>query len=165
MLKSVEEVANELGVSKTAIYNKLKLKEYKDLVIKKQGRSMIDETLFNLIKENIKFKNIVDDENEEVNEDSDEIKDNNINSEERVEVISCLMEQLKEKDKQIHELHKLIENSQVLLREKQQSKEEQLMLEEHFKEVDSKLEALKDKMESKKNKKGKFSFFRRKNKD
>ena len=45
MLKSVEEVATELGVSKTAIYNKLKLDEYKDMVIKKQGRTMINEQL------------------------------------------------------------------------------------------------------------------------
>lgn len=48
MVRSIEEVAIQLGVSKTSIYNKLKLKIYKDIIVKKQGKSMFDEELFNL---------------------------------------------------------------------------------------------------------------------
>ena len=48
MVRSIEEVAIQLGVSKTSIYNKLKLKIYKDIIVKKQGKSMVDEELFNL---------------------------------------------------------------------------------------------------------------------
>ena len=154
MLKSVEEVATELGVSKTAIYNKLKLDEYKDMVIKKQGRSMINEQLFNFIKENLKFKNVVDEDKKEDKKDETIVKLNDV-------AVNCLVEQLKEKDKQIQELHRLIENSQILLKQEQKNCESQMQLEEHFKEVDKKLEALKDKMEHKREKK-RFSFFKRK---
>lgn len=143
MLKSVEEVATELGVSKTAIYNKLKLDEYKDMVIKKQGRSMINEQLFNFIKENLKFKNVVDEDNKEIPViDEDKKKDKKEDKKDEAIVklndvaVNCLVDQLKEKDKQIQELHRLIENSQILLKQEQKNCESQMQLEEHFKEVD-----------------------------
>ena len=135
MLKSVEEVATELGVSKTAIYNKLKLDEYKDMVIKKQGRSMINEQLFNFIKENLKFKNVVDEDNKEIPVIDEDKKDEAIVKLNDV-AVNCLVDQLKEKDKQIQELHRLIENSQILLKQEQKNCESQMKLEEHFKEVD-----------------------------
>ena len=56
MLRSIEEVAIQLGVSKTSIYNKLKLKECKSRVVKKQGKSMVDDELFNLIQDGLKLK-------------------------------------------------------------------------------------------------------------
>ena len=107
MLKSVEEVATELGVSKTAIYNKLKLDEYKDMVIKKQGRSMINEQLFNFIKENLKFKNVVDEDNKEIpviDEDKKEDKKDEAIVKLNDVAVNCLVDQLKEKDKQIQEM-------------------------------------------------------------
>ena len=67
-----------------------------------------------------------------------------------------LKKQLDEKDKQISELHKLIENSQILLKEEQKKSEQQLYLAEHFEEVDNKLQDLKEKMEQKRNEKIKF---------
>ena len=70
VLRTVEEVAIQLDVSKTTIYNKLKLNEYKELIIKKQGKSMVDDDLFNLIKDSLKVKNIV--ENEEIENDIDQ---------------------------------------------------------------------------------------------
>jgi len=164
MLKSVEEVATELGVSKTAIYNKLKLDEYKDMVIKKQGRSMINEQLFKFIKENLKFKNVVDEENKEIpviDEDKKEDKKDETIVKLNDVAVNCLVEQLKEKDKQIQELHRLIENSQILLKQEQKNCESQMQLEKHFKEVDKKLETLKAKMEDRREKK-RFSFFKRK---
>ena len=42
MLRTVEETAIQLGVSKTTIYNKLKMKEYKSKLVKKQGKSMVN---------------------------------------------------------------------------------------------------------------------------
>ena len=163
MLKSVEEVATELGVSKTAIYNKLKLDEYKDMVIKKQGRSMINEQLFNFIKENLKFKNVVDEDNKEIpviDEDKKEDKKDETIVKLNDVAVNCLVDQLKEKDKQIQELHRLIENSQILLKEEQKKKKQQLYLAEHFEEVDNKLQDLREKMEQKRNKKkGLFEIF------
>ncbi|MBD7916467.1 hypothetical protein H9660_15085 [Clostridium sp. Sa3CUN1] len=158
MLRTVEETAIELGVSKTTIYNKLKLKQYKCKIVKKQGKSMVDDSLFNLIKESLKVKNIV--ENEEIDSDvNEEISIDreglfNLNQ----ELIENLLDQLKEKDKQIAELHKLIENSQVLLKEEQKKSEQQLYLAEHFEEVDNKLQDLREKMEQRKN--DKKSFFK-----
>ena len=71
-----------------------------------------------------------------------------------------LKKQLDEKDKQISELHKLIENSQILLKEEQKKSEQQLYLAEHFEEVDNKLQDLREKMEQKRNEKIKlFKIF------
>ena len=146
MLRTVEDVAIQLEVSKTTIYNKLKLNEYKNLIIKKQGKSMIDDTLLNLIKDSLKLKIKVEndgfknDSNEEISMDEDNLL--NLNK----ELISNLLAQLKEKDKQIAELHKLIENSQILLKEEQKKSESQLYLAEHFEEVDQKLQDLREKM-------------------
>lgn len=160
MLRTVEETAIQLGVSKTTIYNKLKLKEYKCKIVKKQGKSMVDDSLFNLIQESLKVKSII--ENEEIdNEANEEISIDreslfNLNQ----EFIDNLFEQLKEKDKQIAELHKLIENSQILLKEEQKKSEQQLYLAEHFEEVDNKLQDLREKMEQKRNeKKSLFKIF------
>ena len=151
MLRTVEETAIQLGVSKTTIYNKLKMKEYKSKLVKKQGKSMVDDSLFNLIQEGLKVQNEV--ENKEI--------ENDVNAETSIdedgllnlnkELIDNLLEQLKEKDKQISELHKLIENSQILLKEEQKKSEQQLYLAEHFEEVDNKLQDLKEKMEQKRN--------------
>lgn len=159
MLRTVEETAIQLGVSKTTIYNKLKLKEYKYRIVKKQGKSMVDDGLFNLIQESLKVQNEV--ENKE--------NENCVNAEISIdeeglfklnkELIDNLLNQLKEKDKQIAELHKLIENSQILLKEEQKKLDKQLYLEEHFEEVDNKLQDLREKMEQRKNEKKNFLRF------
>lgn len=162
MLRSVEEAAIELGVSKTAIYNKLKLKKYKELVVKKQGISMIDEELLKLIKDNLRCKTIVKDkQSNEIGNDEvvvDEVDSINFSK----ELIESLLEQLKEKDKQISELHKLVENSQVLLKEEKKYNQSQLFLEEHFKEIDIKLQnIMQEKREMQESqKKGIFNFFK-----
>ena len=97
---------------------------------------------------------MIDEDKKEDKKDETIVKLNDV-------AVNCLVEQLKEKDKQIQELHRLIENSQILLKQEQKNCESQMQLEEHFKEVDKKLEALKDKMEHKREKK-RFSFFKRK---
>lgn len=169
MLKSVDEVSSELGVSKTAIYNKLKLKMYKDRLVKKQGKIMIDEGLFNLIQDSLKVKS------DGLNEKNSEAEkpyiamdlESSFNLNE--EFIRDLQNQIKEKDKQIAQLHdllaksqSLIENSQVLLKQEQdKEKNKTLQLEQHFAEVDEKLMDLREKMETKKQtKKNFFSFFK-----
>lgn len=152
MLYSVEEIASKLNVSKVTIYNKLKLNQFKDKVLIKQGKSMIDDTLLNLLKQSIKLNTtFTDDDNSKSNAEegnpqyvtfNDDIV--NINK----ELIKALLEQLKEKDLQIHELHKLIENNQVLLKEKPQ--QDLLQLEEHFTELDSKLVDIRQQMQERK---------------
>ncbi len=168
MLRSIEEVSIQLGVSKTSIYNKLKLKIYKDKVVKKQGKSMVDEELFNLIKDSFKVENKVENEKkensveQEIAMDRDDIF--NLNHRFNIELI----EQLKEKDKQIERLQKLLENSQkliennqVLLKQQQDKEINSKLLEEHFKEIDYKLVDLKDKMEKRKDDRNIFNIFKR----
>ncbi|MDT9334689.1 DUF536 domain-containing protein [Clostridium perfringens] len=167
MLRGVDEVAKELKVSKTAIYNKLKLKEFRRKVVKKQGKSMIDEELFNLIKDSLKVKNEVKNEVEYkgyIEESKDEVKSEiamdregslNLNK----SLIDTLIAQLEEKDKQIAELHKLIENNQVLLKKEKETKINILEFEDHFKEVDNKLSLIKEKMNQRKEKKSFFKKF------
>lgn len=162
MLRTVEETSKELNVSKTAIYNKLKLKEFKDKIVKKQGVSMVDDTLFNLIKDSLKFKQTVETEetnnteNPEIATDTDDLI--NLNR----ELVNNLLEQLKEKDKQIENLHRLIENGQVLLKEEKHKAENQIYLLEHFQEVDTKLQDIREKMLEKKNKQSFLSRILRK---
>ena len=121
---------------------------------------MVDDSLFNLIQEGLKVQSEV--ENEKIDNDVkseisiDEEGLFNLNK----ELIENLLNQLKEKDKQIAELHKLIENSQILLKEEQKKTDQQLYLSEHFEEVDNKLQDLREKMEQKRNdKKGLFKNF------
>lgn len=157
MLRGVDEVARELKVSKTAIYNKLKLKEFKCKIVKKQGKLMVDEELFNLIKDSLKFKQEVENGEKIENEEYDFKEEIATDREESLNLnkglIDALIAQLEEKDRQIAELHKLLENNQVLLREEKVNKVNLLELDEHFKEVDNKLNILKEKMEFKKRKK------------
>ncbi len=75
------------------------------------------------------------------------------------ELIRSLIEQLKEKDKQIEELINLNKNNQVLLKQQQDKEINQKLLEDHFLEVDQKLMDLRDRMEEKKNSKKFFRFF------
>ncbi|MDK0584179.1 hypothetical protein [Clostridium perfringens] len=161
MLRGVDEVARELKVSKTTVYNKLKFKEFKFKVVKKQGKSMIDEDLFNLIKDSLKVQNKVE-YKDYIEEKKDEVKSEiamdiedsfNLNK----SLIDILIAQLEEKDKQIKELHKLIENNQILLKKEQENKINILELEDQFKEVDNKLNSIKEKMNQRKEKK---SFFK-----
>lgn len=148
MFYDVEEISNKLNISKVTVYNKFKLKSVKPYVIQKQGKSMVDEEGLNLIKESLKLKNDIkskemeEEWESEVSLDRDELI--NLNK----ELINVLIEQIKEKDRQIVELHKLIENNQVLLKQ-QQSSEGELLLEEHFNEVDRKLMDLREELKAK----------------
>ncbi|MGG5459980.1 hypothetical protein [Clostridium sp. B9] len=162
MLRGVDEVARELKVSKTTVYNKLKFKEFKYKIVKKQGKLMIDEELFNLIKDSLKVENEVE-YKAYIEENKDEVKSEiamdredsfNLNK----SLIDTLIAQLEEKDKQIKELHKLIENNQILLKKEQENKINILELEEHFKEVDNKLTSLRDKINQRKEKKTFFKY-------
>ena len=54
--------------------------------------------------------------------------------------------QIKDKDVQIHELHKLVENSQILLKEKPQDIK---LLEQHFQDLDNKIMDIKERSTTK----------------
>lgn len=169
MLRSVAEVSVLTGLSKVSIYNKIKLKEIEQYVVKNKGITYISDEGVDLIKGALNLKEYtlnhsndilkVDEsevpiniENKDIEEFKAELKELNkdylssLKSENEL-----LKKQLDEKDKQIAELHKLIENNQILLKEEQKKADYQLYLSEHFEEVDNKLQDLREKMYQKKN--------------
>lgn len=139
---TIAQISDLIGLSKVSIYKKLKLKELKEHISKKFGITYVDEVGFNLIKyglkNDFKEKEANSTLNNEVVLNTEELSFNK-------EVFKLLKEQLNEKNIQIHELHKLIENNQVLLKEKPQ--QDALLLEEHFQDLDTKLMDIRDQME------------------
>lgn len=158
---TVAEISELTGVSKVCIYNKLKLKEIERFIHKNKGITYVSEEGFNLIKESLNLNeeaatSLNDEEiegnkhtdNKEFKEDLRLIEDylNSLKEENKK-----LWIQIQEKDKQIQELqniisqnNRLVENSQILLKNTQEK--EPLLLEEHFKEFGNKLEKIKDNM-------------------
>ena len=151
MLYSVMEVSESLGLSKKSIYKKLKLKELQEYIIKKKGMLYIDEEGFSLIKDSSKAN--IDDLKDFKKEDTTSTLDDEIASDTDIlnmnqDIFNLLKSQLEEKDLQlkdnglqIHELHKLMENSQILLKEKPQDIK---LLEEHFQDLDYKIMNIKE---------------------
>lgn len=143
------EAAELLKVSKVTIYSKLK--KFDNMVVLKQGKKMIPEELFNLIKNDLQVKGI----------DADEVATDEINKPQKADIsmelselinqnkdlIEDLRKQLEQKDKQIDTLHKLIENNQILLKTKEQ---EPKFLEEHFQEFNKKIDNIREQMEQRK---------------
>jgi hypothetical protein len=154
MLYDVEKISELTKISKVTIYKKFKLNEIQQYIVKKQGKSYVEERGFNLIKQSLNLTNELNDElkcketetdespSTTNNEDLIKVKNDLINS--LTEQTEFLKQQLGVKDIQIHELHKIVENSQVLLKEKPQ--QDILQLEEHFQELDTKLMDIKEQM-------------------
>ena len=165
---TVEEVSKLLSVSKVTIY--AKLKKYGSKVVVKQGKKYVTEELLSLIKQELNLKECLKDNlkvenntgaiNQEIATDRDDLI--NLNQ----DLINFLKQQLEEKDIQLREKDKLIEelinlnkNNQILLKQQQDKEINQKLLEDHFQEVDQKLMDLRDRMEEKKNSKKFFRFF------
>jgi hypothetical protein len=57
MLYTVAQVSNKLNISKIKIYDKLRLKQFRDKTVTKNGQIMINDNLFKLIKDSLKVTN------------------------------------------------------------------------------------------------------------
>lgn len=154
MFYTVAEVAELTNLSKVSIYNKLKLKELKPYVTKKQGVTYIDDQGLKLIKNSLSSFNMklnIDTEKpSEMAETQDfkeglNVKDDYLNylkmENER------LWNELQEKNNQIDKLSQLVENGQVLLREK--PIQDMQLLEEHCDQIDEKIIQVKERMQEK----------------
>lgn len=175
MLYTVEQVANQLNVSKATIYNKIKLNQFKDKIEMKQGQTMLGQALINLIKDDIKIKiNFNSSDNIDLSSQLHDHVQHSLNTNDIIldsdtiklnkELIQVLIDQLKEKDSQLKESNerlkqsqKLNENSQILL--KDNPKQETLLLEDHLTNLDKKLINIKDKMLERKHLQEQKSFF------
>lgn len=174
MLRSVSEIASLTGLSKVSIYNKLKLKEMKDYIIKNKGTTYVSEEGYSLILErfnlkeeglndlkndtkNIKAEIALDIENKEIDEFKIELKELKKDYIKSLKLeIENLKVQLEKKDNQINELMGLNKNNQILLKQQQYKEINQIQLEDHFKEVDEKLGELKSRMDNRKSEKTSF---------
>jgi hypothetical protein len=157
MIYTVEQVASKLNVSKVTIYNKLKLNQFKDKTVTKQGQTMIDDDLVNSIKESIKFTyKVIDDANikpPETTSEDEEAQDTVLEDDSESmskELVKTLIAQLKTKDTQIQELNERLKQEQDLnknnqiLQLRQPQPQDMKALEEHFEDVDAKLLNIRD---------------------
>ena len=158
MFYTVTECAEKLKLSKQSIYNKLKLQEIKPHIHKKQGITYIDDVGFKLIEYSINGFTSVELEQEEDVENKpfhDDLKED-----ETVDAVDSdfvnylksennrLWEALQRRDDEVTHLSRLVENGQVLLKDK--SQDDTALLEGHCSEVDVKLTEVKERMTERK---------------
>ena len=166
MLRTVPEVADIIHITRQSLYFKLKQPLYKDKVITKHGQAYIDDDLLKLIQDNMKPFNKHSSSETRAQQEKATTQDSTMPDEDIVKInqvlINTLVEQLKEKDNQIHEKDSQIENyserlnqalelnrnSQVLLKDKPH--QDILLLEEHFQDLDSKFTEIKQDMQERK---------------
>lgn len=146
-MKSIESVSEELGISKAAIYKKLKKEKYKNSIIKENGKMMLSDIVVEELKKNVRKKKKVENfKDVEVVDEANKVEVLvNDTKENKDKIVESLLKQLEEKDKQINKLHDLIENNQIIIKNQQEKEKEQLKLEEHFKEIDKKLFEIRNK--------------------
>ncbi len=160
----IKQVVDKTGFNKNKLYKLIKENdELKKFVVRDNKKIYVLEDGVDILinirkgdkrenlesKINLEYRDIIEKEKKE----NEIIEMKNLFNEDMLKVI---LDQLKEKDKQIQELLTLNKNNQILLREEKGFNKE--ILEEHFKEVDIKLLELREKMNTK-NKKKKWNFF------
>lgn len=164
---TIAEISNLIKVSKVSIYKKLKLKELKPHILKKQGITYVDEIGFNLIKDSFSLNDeikivkneVKSDEKEEFNSAGDvelaidtellTLKNDYIN--ELKEENKKLWEQINQLNERLKGEQELHRNTQVLFKNNQDKKVLELQaLEEHFKDLDNRLLKVREKMAEKK---------------
>ena len=166
---TVAEISELTSLSKMSIYNRLKLKELEPYLTKKQGVTYISEDGLKVIKDGLninkddsinalnddvntfkefKPKDIEEDTTEPQQQDKDFKEDyiNHLKLENE-----HLWNEIQEKNLQIEALQKLVENGQVLLKDKPKQDILQLeAMETHFTELDNKLFNIREQMENRK---------------
>ena len=157
MIYDIGKVAELTHVSKVTIYRKLKLQEIKPFIIMKNNKQFLDKKGIDVIKEML---NVTTDEVTGLNSKDIEQPlnpDISVSVADLMSVKDTLIESLQSnsellkkelgiKNNQIESLHRLIENNQILLKEKPQQDIRQL--EEHFEDLDNKLMDIRQQMEN-----------------
>lgn len=120
-MKTAQEVANELDLTRTEVYNLLRKKRFSPLVKKNGGQVAISNELFKLLEEEIKSKrnNIKQQENKniDINQENKLLEEKNTIANVKTEksndfnTIEVLQNQIKLKDNQITILNNVITNN------------------------------------------------------
>lgn len=150
-MRTAQDVATELSISRTDVYNLLRKKRFSSLVEKKGGQISINNKLFNLLKSEIESKkslekdiDIQDTSHEQIvsdikTESSFKEKEdlNAENIENNIDPIQILRNQIELKDNQITILNSVITNNLKRINELEQKQAD-------FRILSEELETLKE---------------------
>lgn len=112
-MKTIKQIADELGVSKTAVRKKIANLGLRSSLQVNGNQFLVDETQENLIKSAFL-------ENESRTENRKQVSEKTESLQLVSNIVDVLMEQLKEKDKQIERLQTELENAQKIISQSQQ---------------------------------------------
>lgn len=120
-MKTAQEVANELDLTRTEVYNLLRKKRFSPLVKKNGGQVAISNELFKLLEEEIKNKRnnikLQENKNIDIKQEDKSLEEKNtivdVKAEENPDfnTIEILQNQIKLKDNQITILNNVITNN------------------------------------------------------
>lgn len=165
-MKTAQEVANELDLTRTEVYNLLRKKRFSPLVKKNGGQVAINNELFKLLEEEIKNKrnNIKPQENKniDIKQEDKSLEEKNtivdVKTEENTDftsTIEILQNQIKLKDNQISILNNVITNNLKRIKDLEEKNHE-------FKELHEEVNNLKlviDSIQTKKKRKRLLGVF------
>lgn len=165
-MKTAQEVANELDLTRTEVYNLLRKKRFSPLVKKNGGQVAISNELFKLLEEEIKNKrnNIKPQENKYIyiKQEDKSLEEKNtivdVKTEENTDftsTIEILQNQIKLKDNQISILNNVITNNLKRIKDLEEKNHE-------FKELHEEVNNLKlviDSIQTKKKRKRLLGVF------
>lgn len=147
-MRTAQDVANELNISRSDVYNLLRKKRFSPLVQKKGGQVAISNKLFNLLKEEIDTKRSL---NENINtpdiekiETKENTPINEIQEKEdfKFNPIEVLKNQIDLKDNQIAILNNVITNNLNRIRELEENQQDHKNLSEELKTLKNTLNDL-----------------------
>ncbi|EDT70722.1 conserved hypothetical protein [Clostridium perfringens D str. JGS1721] len=142
-MKTAQEVANELDLTRTEVYNLLRKKRFSPLVKKNGGQVAISNELFKLLEEEIKSKrnNIKQQENKniDIKQEDKSLEEKNtivdVKTEENTDfnTIEVLQNQIKLKDNQITILNSVITNNLNRIKDLEEKQQDYKNLSEEIK--------------------------------
>lgn len=146
-MRTAQDVANELNISRSDVYNLLRKKRFSPLVQKKGGQVAISNKLFNLLKEEIENKKSLNEieTNENINtpdvekietEENAPINEIQVEEDFKFNPIDILKNQIDLKDNQIAILNNVITNNLKRISELEQKQKD-------YKNLSEELETLK----------------------
>lgn len=146
MLYDANKVSELFNISKVTAYAKLKLPEIKPLVIHKNGKVYVDDNGLEAVRQSLRYNKsqeaeaeieVASTEAELLKEDLIEVLKNNV--EFLKQQLSIKDAQMSAKDEQIHDIKKILENTQVLFKQEQDKNHTIAALPDTIKEHDIEL--------------------------
>ncbi|MBI6015284.1 DNA-binding protein [Clostridium perfringens] len=154
-MKTAQEVANELDLTRTEVYNLLRKKRFSPLVKKNGGQVAISNELFKLLEEEIKSKRNNIKQEDKLLEEKNTISDIKTEESPDFNTIEVLQNQIKLKDNQISILNNVITNNLKRIKDLEEKNHE-------FKELHEEVNNLKlviDSIQTKKKRKRLLGVF------